>query len=244
MKKNKRQVVLDTETTGIDPRQGHRIVEIGCVELVNRRLTGRHYHQYICPDRRVDPEAVAVHGITDEFLMDKPRFNEIVDDFITFVEGAELVIHNAPFDVGFLDAELSWLRPARSSITNHCGVLDTLKMAREMFPGQRASLDALCKRYGIDNGHRTLHGALLDAEILADVYLFMTGGQTDLMLAEEIVKSSDSEQMMANIDPSVAEKLLVQRASTEEIADHEEYLNMVDKQSDGTTRWRVLQGGE
>lgn len=244
MKKNKRQVVLDTETTGIDPRQGHRIVEIGCVELVNRRLTGRHYHQYVCPDRRVDPEAVAVHGITDEFLMDKPRFTEVVDDFITFVEGAELVIHNAPFDVGFLDAELSWLRPARPSITNHCGVLDTLKMAREMFPGQRASLDALCKRYGIDNAHRTLHGALLDAEILADVYLFMTGGQTDLMLAEEVVKSGDGEQVMAVIDPSVAEKLLVQRASAEEIAAHEEYLTMVDQQSDGATRWRVLQGGE
>lgn len=244
MKKNKRQVVLDTETTGIDPRQGHRIVEIGCVELVNRRLTGRHYHQYVCPDRRVDPEAVAVHGITDEFLMDKPRFTEIVDDFVTFVEGAELVIHNAPFDVGFLDAELSWLRPARPSITNHCGVLDTLKMAREMFPGQRASLDALCKRYGIDNGHRTLHGALLDAEILADVYLFMTGGQTDLMLAEEVVHSGDGEQAKAIIDPRIAEKLLVQRATAEEIAAHEEYLTMVDKQSDGATRWRVLQGGE
>jgi DNA polymerase-3 subunit epsilon len=182
-----------------------------------------------------------VHGITDEFLMDKPRFTEIVDDFMAFGEGAELVIHNAPFDVGLLEAELSWLRPARPSITNHCGVLDTLKMAREMFPGQRASLDALCKRYGIDNAHRTLHGALLDSEILADVYLFMTGGQTDLMLAEEVVQSSDSEQLMASIDPSVAEKLLVQRASIEEVAAHEEYLKLVDKQSDGATRWRVLQ---
>jgi len=240
-KEDKRQIVLDTETTGIDPRQGHRIVEIGCVEMINRRLTGRHYHQYICPDRRVDPEAVAVHGITDEFLMDKPRFGEIVDAFIDFVDGAELVIHNAPFDVGFLDAELSWLRPARPAITTHCGVLDTLKMARDMFPGQRASLDALCKRYAIDNSHRTLHGALLDSEILADVYLYMTGGQTDLMLAEELEKSGDNEQQAISIDPELAAKLVVQRADAQEIAAHEEYLNMVDDQSGGETRWRILQ---
>ncbi len=242
IEENKRQVVLDTETTGIDPRQGHRIVEIGCVELVNRRLTGRHYHQYVCPDRRVDPEAVAVHGITDEFLIDKPRFGEIVDDFVAFVDGAELVIHNAPFDVGFLDAELSWLRPARPSITTRCGILDTLAMARTMFPGQRASLDALCKRYGIDNAHRTLHGALLDSEILADVYLYMTGGQTDLNLLGEMAEvAGDSVEAVSLVDPAVAAQLVVQRASVEEIAAHTEYLNLIDDQSGGETRWRSLQ---
>ncbi len=243
MKESKRQIVLDTETTGIDPRQGHRIVEIGCVEMINRRLTGKHYHQYICPDRRVDPEAVAVHGITDEFLLDKPRFSEIVDAFIEFVDGAELVIHNAPFDVGFLDAELSWLRPSRPAITTHCGVLDTLKMAREMFPGQRASLDALCKRYAIDNSHRTLHGALLDSEILADVYLYMTGGQTDLNLLGEQLEQNVGDVAAAVIDPELAAKLVVQLASSDELAAHKDYLDLIDKESDGATRWRVVQEG-
>ncbi len=238
----KRQIVLDTETTGIDPKQGHRIVEIGCVEMVNRRLTGEHYHQYICPDRRVDPEAVAVHGITDEFLIDKPRFSEIVDEFMAFVDGAELVIHNAPFDVGFLDAELSWLRPARPSITTHCGVLDTLKMAREMFPGQRASLDALCKRYAIDNSHRTLHGALLDSEILADVYLYMSGGQTDLNLLGESAETGGAsvQEEHRAVAPELAERLVVQRASRDELAAHADYLNLIDDQSGGETRWRTL----
>lgn len=242
MSDDKRQIVMDTETTGIDPKQGHRIIEIGCVELINRRLTGRHYHQYICPDRRVDPEAVAVHGITDEFLIDKPRFAQVVDDFIDFVDGAELVIHNAPFDVGFLDAELSWLRPARPPISTRCGVLDTLKMAREMFPGQRASLDALCKRYGIDNSHRTLHGALLDSEILADVYLYMTGGQTDLNLLGESAQAAEEggEEQLAAVDAGVAAQLAVQRASAAELAAHEDYLGLIDKQSDGATRWRAL----
>lgn len=237
---NKRQIVMDTETTGIDPRQGHRLVEIGGVELVGRRLTGRHYHQYICPDRRVDPEAMAVHGITDEFLLDKPRFHEVVDDFLAFVDGAELVIHNAPFDVGFLDAELSWLRPARPAITTRCTVLDTLKMAREMFPGQRASLDALCKRYGIDNSHRTLHGALLDSEILADVYLYMTGGQTDLNLLGEVAAQDGQPAEAIPIDPVLAAQLRVQRASEQEQSAHQNYLELIDKESGHSTRWRTL----
>lgn len=234
MEKAKRQIILDTETTGLDPRQGHRIIEIGCVEMINRELTGRHYHQYICPDRRVDPEAVAVHGITDEFLLDKPRFEAVVDAFSAFVDGAELVIHNAPFDVGFLNAELSWLRPARPAVTDHCTVLDTLKMARAMFPGQRASLDALCKRYGIDNAHRTLHGALLDAEILADVYLYMTGGQADLnLMGESVEAGGGAVEQKASIGAEVAAGLRVQYASVEELVAHEKF---VAEEIGGATR--------
>jgi DNA polymerase-3 subunit epsilon len=174
-----RQVVLDTETTGIGAEKGHRIIEIGCVELVDRKLTGRHYHQYVNPQRPSDEEAVAVHGITDEFLADKPFFEQVAQSFYDFIDGAELVIHNAPFDVGFMDMEFR--RVGMPETTSFCSILDTLVLARDMHPGQRNSLDALCRRYGIDNSHRELHGALLDAEILSDVYLMMTGGQTDLM---------------------------------------------------------------
>ena len=185
-----RQVILDTETTGIDPKDGHRLVEIGAVEMINRRFTGRTYHQYINPERHIDAEVVAVHGIDDAKVANEPVFAEIADDFWAFIEGAELVIHNAPFDVGFIDHELGMLNkrrqaPALGPVRDHCRILDTLVMAREMHPGQRNSLDALCKRYDIDNGHRVLHGALLDAEILADVYLAMTGGQTALTLDAE-----------------------------------------------------------
>lgn len=181
-----RQVVLDTETTGLDPKSGHRIIEIGCVELLNRKLTGRHYHQYVNPERVVDDGAIEVHGITNEFLADKPVFAQIADEFMAFCEGAELVIHNAPFDVGFIDWELKRLgSPRWRKVTAHCGVLDTLTLAREKHPGQKNNLDALCKRYFVDNSQRDLHGALLDAEILADVYLTMTGGQTDLALAQD-----------------------------------------------------------
>ncbi|MDH2436452.1 DNA polymerase III subunit epsilon [Pokkaliibacter sp. MBI-7] len=180
-----RQIILDTETTGIDPLQGHRLVEIGCVELVDRKHTNRHFHVYINPEREVDPEAVAVHGITDEFLIDKPKFAAVVDDFLAFVTGAELIIHNAPFDVGFLNHELKMYNPALQRIDEICTITDTLAMARKMYPGQKNNLDALCRRLGVDNSGRTLHGALLDSEILADVYLLMTGGQTSLMLAGE-----------------------------------------------------------
>jgi DNA polymerase-3 subunit epsilon len=172
-----RSVVLDTETTGMPVTDGHRIIEIGCVEVIGRRLTGRHYHVYLQPDREVDEGAIAVHGITNEFLVDKPRFRDIADEFFEFIKDAQLVIHNAAFDLGFINNEFALLgQQDRAEITDHCTVLDTLLMARERHPGQRNSLDALCKRYGVDNSGRDLHGALLDAEILADVWLTMTGG--------------------------------------------------------------------
>ena len=179
-----RYVVLDTETTGMPVTDGHRIIEIGCIELQGRQPTGRHYHVYLQPDRTIDEGAIAVHGITDEYLKDKPRFKDIADEFFEFIEGAELVIHNAAFDIGFINNEFALLGQSdRSDVTEHCTVLDTLVMARERHPGQRNNLDALCKRYGVDNSGRDLHGALLDAEILAEVYLAMTGGQTNLSLA-------------------------------------------------------------
>ncbi|MEC4767375.1 DNA polymerase III subunit epsilon [Halomonas sp. CUBES01] len=191
-----RQVILDTETTGIDPRDGHRLVEIGAVEMVNRRFTGRTYHQYINPERHIDAEVVAVHGIDDAKVANEPVFAQVADDFWAFIEGAELVIHNAPFDVGFIDHELKMLKGRAQQlgpVADHCRILDTLVMARKMHPGQRNSLDALCKRYAIDNGHRVLHGALLDAEILADVYLAMTGGQTALTLDADASQNQRSD---------------------------------------------------
>jgi DNA polymerase-3 subunit epsilon len=177
-----RQIVLDTETTGLEPKEGHRIIEIGCVEVIDRRLTRSNFHQYLQPDREIDAGAVEVHGITNEFLQDKPRFGEIADDFLAYISGAELIIHNAAFDVGFLDAELARWRTEAPRIGDLCQVTDTLAMARALHPGQRNSLDALCRRYAVDNSQRDLHGALLDAEILADVYLAMTGGQVSLHL--------------------------------------------------------------
>jgi len=230
-----RQIVLDTETTGIG--EGHRIIEIGCVEVIERKLTGRHYHVYINPEREIDAEAAEVHGITNEWLIEQnaPVFRQVVDDFRQFISGAELVIHNAAFDVGMMDAEFDRLNLSRTA--EFCGILDTLAMARQMHPGARASLDALCKRYGIDNSHRELHGALLDAEILADVYLMMTGGQTDLMLAEESSDSSSDVEINLGhltVDPAA---LRVVRASADESSAHEAFLDMIDKKSDGAL-WR------
>ncbi|MGM0703820.1 MAG: DNA polymerase III subunit epsilon [Pseudomonadota bacterium] len=191
-----RQIVLDTETTGIDPREGHRLIEIGAVELMNRRLTGNNYHQYINPEREIEAEAVEIHGITNERVAEEPRFAEIADDFWSFIQGAELVIHNAAFDVGFIDHEFQRLAKHGGArlgpVAEHCRILDTLKLARDRHPGQRNNLDALCKRYDIDNGHRVLHGALLDAEILADVYLAMTGGQTALTLDADEARSNEA----------------------------------------------------
>ncbi|WP_308367807.1 MULTISPECIES: DNA polymerase III subunit epsilon [unclassified Microbulbifer] len=235
-----RQVVLDTETTGLDPKSGHRIIEIGCVEVVNRKLTGRHYHQYVNPERQVDDGAIEVHGITNEFLEDKPVFAQIADEFMTFCEGAELVIHNAPFDVGFIDWELKRLgSPRWKSVIAHCGVLDTLALAREKHPGQKNSLDALCKRYFVDNSQRDLHGALLDAEILADVYLTMTGGQTDLMLAQSGERKSEAgENQSEQRDPAPGAirrlaadrpQLAVLQASAEEEEAHREMLALLEK---------------
>ncbi|GAA5219265.1 DNA polymerase III subunit epsilon [Corallincola platygyrae] len=237
-----RQVVLDTETTGMNQAGGpvylgHRIIEIGCVEVINRKLTGRHYHAYINPDMPVDPEAIEVHGITDEMLADKPRFHQVADEFVEFISGAELVIHNAPFDVGFMDHEFSRLGSANYRPTQEfCGVLDSLVLAKKMYPGQKNNLDALCKRLGIDNSHRELHGALLDAEILADVYLRMTGGQTSLALshANEGASGDGSEIRRLSADRA---PLKVVMATAEELKKHQETLDRVEKKA-GSCVWR------
>ena len=217
-----RQIVLDTETTGLEPQDGHRVIEIGCVEIINRRLTGNHYHQYLQPNREIDEGALQVHGITQEFLADKPIFEEISDAFIEYIKGAELIIHNAPFDVGFLNAELERVADT-PQINQICTIEDTLPMARKMHPGQRNSLDALCQRYAIDNTQRTLHGALLDAEILAEVYLAMTGGQTDLLLTTE-----ENNQTVSIVDSGQQNwqgKLRVQKASDKDIEAHNAILS-------------------
>ena len=228
-----RQIVLDTETTGLDPSQGHRIIEIGGVEVVDRKLTGNHFHQYLQPDRDIDEGAMEVHGITNEFLLDKPRFSAVVDDFVTFVKGAELVIHNAPFDVGFINTELAL--QDRAPIEEFCTVLDTLVLAREMYPGQRNSLDALCKRLDIDNSQRTLHGALLDAEILADVYLLMTGGQVSLTLptADESAVADGNSVLGGRFE---IKSTPVITASAEEEAAHAAWLDKLE--SGGSCVWR------
>lgn len=235
-----RQVILDTETTGMNQSGGahylgHRIIEIGCVEVINRRLTGNHYHVYIKPDRLVDEEAIRVHGITDAFLADKPPFSAIVDEFIQFIRGAELVIHNAPFDVGFMDYEFEKLGLGIKT-QQICSVTDTLVMARRLFPGKRNSLDALCTRYYIDNSHRTLHGALLDAEILADVYLLMTGGQTRLELVSvDSAEKKGSDVQALDVRPQG--ELRIVAASADELAAHEKRLDLVAKKG-GRCLWR------
>ncbi|OEY67685.1 DNA polymerase III subunit epsilon [Marinobacter sp. X15-166B] len=231
-----RQIVLDTETTGIDPAAGHRIIEIGCVELVERRLTGRHYHVYINPEREVEAEAVAVHGITDEYLRDKPLFKDVADEFFAFIKGAELVIHNAAFDVGFMDAEFARL-PSGLKTADHCGIVDTLAIARAKYPGQRNSLDALCKRYGVDNSARELHGALLDAEILADVYLLLTGGQTALSLDAGSANGEGGSQVRRL--PADRKPLPVLRADSSEIEAHDKLLAVIEKVA-GETLWSRL----
>lgn len=224
-----RQIVLDTETTGLEPRQGHRIIEIGALELLDRQPTGRQFHVYINPERDIEQGALEVHGITEEFLRDKPRFAEISDDLVTFVNGAELVIHNAPFDIGFIDNELLLTGHEHTSIMAVATVLDTLELAKDLHPGQRNSLDALCKRYEVDNSSRTLHGALLDAEILADVYLAMTGGQVDLGLSlETVVPASEDDEGVVHQQHPV---LFVLKASDEELAQHDARLKDIEKQS-------------
>jgi DNA polymerase-3 subunit epsilon len=225
-----RQIILDTETTGLEPEQGHRIIEIGCVELVNRRLTGNHYHQYLQPDREIDEGAAEVHGINNDFLRDKPRFHEIVDSFIDFIRGAELIIHNAPFDLGFIDAELRRADGQRGRLLDYCGVVDTLAMARQLHPGQKNNLDALCKRYGVDNSQRDLHGALLDAEILADVYLAMTGGQVSLSL-ESRDQPGPAEGSVAALKRLTDNRapLRIIRAAGDELAAHQARLDALEK---------------
>lgn len=236
-----RQIVLDTETTGIDPKQGHRVIEIGCVEMVKRRLTGNTFHQYLQPDREIDAGAIKVHGITNEDLKDKPRFGEIVDTFLTFVDGAELIIHNAPFDVGFLNHELRLLDPKLTAIGDRCQVLDTLEMARKRHPGQKNNLDALCKRYGVDNTKRDLHGALLDAEILADVYLAMTGGQSSLLRDETQNPVATAQGSTIRRVSSNRHALPVILPSTEELAAHQQKLDSLDKAVKGQCLWRSLE---
>lgn len=228
-----RQIVLDTETTGLNPRDGHRIIEVACIEMVNRRLTGHHLHKYINPEREIDEGAQAVHGITLEFLADKPKFSDIADEFLEFINGAELIIHNAPFDLGFLNAELRRLdRVPVETICN--GVTDTLKMAKEIHPGKRNSLDALCERYEIDNSSRTLHGALLDTELLAEVFLAMTRGQNMLMIEPD---AAPRPQLGADGQVRQRKPLLVRRASADELAEHERVLAAIDKESKGACLW-------
>lgn len=233
-----RQIVLDTETTGLEPKDGHRIIEIGCVELVGRKLTGNTYHQYLQPGREIDPGAIEVHGITNEFLVDKPLFEDVLDDFVNFIRGAELVIHNAPFDVGFINNELR-LCNHDAQVADICGVLDTLKMARRMHPGQKNNLDALCKRYTIDNSSRDLHGALLDAEILADVYLAMTGGQVTLSLGdgEETGSGAHAEQAIRRLD-SARPALRVIHPDADELTAHEASIETVARAAGGSAVWQ------
>jgi len=237
-----RQIVLDTETTGLEPAQGHRIIEIGCVEIEQRRLTGRHYHQYINPQRDIDEAAQEVHGISSTFLADKPVFAQIVDEFLTFVKGAELLIHNAAFDIGFLDAELAKLGSQYGQMSDYCTVSDTLQMARRKHPGQRNSLDALCKRYDVDNSQRELHGALLDAEILADVYLAMSGGQTDLSLGTDEVEVAE-EQGPQRYQPIVRDALRFKlvKALPEEIEAHQQLLARIHKSSGQRCIWLLAE---
>lgn len=232
-----RQVVLDTETTGLEVAQGHRIIEIGCVELVNRRLTGRHYHQYINPEREVEAGAFEVHGISNDFLMDKPVFSQIAEQFFEFVRGAELIIHNAPFDLGFLNHELKQtLNPG--ALERVCAVIDTLVMARQRHPGQKNNLDALCRRYGIDNSKRDLHGALLDAEILADLYITMTGGQVALSLGgSEAAGNVDSAAGIIRRLPAGRPPLRVIKATAAEQLLHQQRLAEIDRASAGNCLW-------
>ncbi|MBB3104529.1 DNA polymerase III subunit epsilon [Azomonas macrocytogenes] len=239
-----RSVVLDTETTGMPVTEGHRIIEIGCVEVLGRRLTGRHFHVYLQPDREIDEGAIAVHGIRNEDLIDKPRFADIADEFFEFIKDSQLIIHNAAFDIGFISDEFTRLgQSERAEVAEYCSVLDSLLMAREMHPGQRNSLDALCRRYDIDNSCRELHGALLDAEILADVYLAMTGGQTHLSLAGEgsgmsangFGRASEIRRL-----PADRPRTRVVRASAEELAAHATRLAIIEKSAGAEPLWVQL----
>jgi DNA polymerase-3 subunit epsilon len=235
-----RQIILDTETTGLEPSDGHRIIEIGCVELVNRRITGNTYHQYIQPDRVIDAGAREVHGITDQFLADKPRFADIAGGFLEFIRGAELIIHNAPFDVGFINHEFALLGEPMGPLSEHCVIVDTLAIARRLHPGQRNNLDALCKRYQIDNSQRELHGALLDAEILADVYLAMTGGQAMLSLDSRSDMHGEKRQSIRRLQPD-RPPLRVIQAGAEELEAHRRRLDAIDRAHNGICVWRRLE---
>jgi len=237
-----RLIVLDTETTGLDPKQGHRLIEVGALEMVNRRLTGKSFHEYVDPERDIPMEAQAVHGITEDYLQGKPLFSAIAEDFIEFVRGAELIIHNAPFDLGFLDSELAIAGKALGlsypKIADICKITDSLKLARQKHPGQKNNLDALCRRYGINNAHRELHGALLDSEILADVYLLMTGGQTDLMLATQTTsEKGGATAVNSRVVALQGNELPVVLATNEELDAHHTKLQTVAKASGDECLW-------
>lgn len=236
-----RQIVLDTETTGIEIREGNRILEIGCVELDSRQLTGNNLHLYINPERDSEEGALRVHGITTEFLQDKPKFAEIAQQFCDYVKGAEVIIHNASFDVGFLNEEFR--RAGLPPFTDYVGnVIDSLSMAREIFPGRRNSLDALCERFDISNAHRTLHGALLDAELLADVYLAMTRGQNNLLIDEEESHEQEGTQSTKKLMP--LEEVIVVSATADEMAAHDQVLKEIDKESRGKCLWKAEEVAE
>lgn len=236
-----RIIVLDTETTGMNREggpiyEGHRIIEIGAVEIIKRKLTGRHFHVYIKPDRNIDPEAINIHGITDEFIADKPRYAQIHQEFLEFIKGAELVAHNASFDVSFMDYEFQKLDPRIGKTAHYCKITDTLAMAKKIFPGKRNNLDILCDRYGIDNSHRILHGALLDAEILADVYLLMTGGQTSLAFTGNDAAQQSGEKGVIRRSEMKTKKLKIIQASADELKEHEARLDAIAKK--GSCLWR------
>lgn len=231
-----RQIILDTETTGLEPRQGHRIIEVGCVEVINRRLTGNNFHYYLNPQRDIDEGAVAVHGLTREFLSDKPLYEDIAEELFKYLQGAEVVIHNAAFDVGFINHEYRLMGSEHANMASWCEIIDSLHMARKMFPGQRNSLDALCKRYEIDNSQRQLHGALLDAEILADVYMMMTGGQNSLFDDENNGQFDHTPKLLDTNRP----RLSVIKASGEELEQHFERLAFLTKESGEACVWDKL----
>jgi|TARA_B100001063_G_C16703310_1_gene523802 DNA polymerase-3 subunit epsilon len=228
-----RQIVLDTETTGLDVTRNHKIIEIGCIELIDRKYTGNKFHQYLNPKREIDQGAMSVHGITNDFLKDKPLFNEIKDELLNFINGAELIIHNAPFDIGFLEHEYKKSKH-KVEISKMCKIFDSLTYARKLHPGQKNSLDALCKRYGVDNSSRDFHGALLDARILGDVYLSMTGGQISFDLAK-----SESEEKQSLDTKKYNGKSLVYKANENELRDHKELCNKIDEESNGRCIWNI-----
>lgn len=231
-----RQVVLDTETTGLEVRQGHRIIEIACIEMIERRLTGREYQVYLNPDRAIDEGARRVTGIADEFLLDKPHFAEVAEEFLAFIDGAELIIHNAAFDVGFLNAELARMANPPVTLEQRCRVLDTLVMARERYPGQRNSLDALCKRLGVDNSRRELHGGLIDTYLLADVFIGMTSGQEAFNLGFDSAARHERGPVFAHV--ALARRPLVRRATFDELQAHEARLDALDKAAPAGSIWR------
>jgi len=238
-----RQIVLDTETTGLEPAKGHRIIEIGAVELIDRQLTHNHFHYYLQPDREIDEGALQVHGITQEFLADKPRFNDIAQAFLDFVSGAELIIHNAPFDIGFLNNELRLLGTKWGRLEDYCQFIDTLVLARQFHPGQKNNLDALCKRYGVHNLHRQLHGALLDSEILADVYLAMTGGQISLSFSSQLDTPAAEQVVVVEANrrlDSNRPKLKVHYASEDELSQHAKRIAAIDQACGGKSLWKDM----